>query len=189
MAFAEKVVNGKIYYRKHILIIFIVLVIQLFIPYISTYYLLRFEKAKYQHSEYGQFYEKGHYIPLSTENAPKNYEFVIVRSDRNSIEEEYFTNDGQKIVLVYTNNKWKETTSGLIPLNLLQFILDSSSIIVFFVGLFHRMHRSGHDSMLRLMDYPIDNFEKLCLIYASSILVGGIMSAAFSSNLKKLFLN
>jgi len=162
-------------YEKHILIISIALVLQLCIPHISTYLFLRCEKVKYGDSLYGQYYEKGKYIPLSAEDAPKKYEFVVVRNEKNILEEIYFTNEGRKINVIYDNKKWQFKSSSLAWSDVLQSIFASSSAVLFYLHLFHKRRRTGQVSMWRLMDYPNDNFEKLCLIYGLSFGVGNIV--------------
>jgi hypothetical protein len=178
--------NKNNLYNKHIAIIFIILVLQLCIPHISTNFYLKFEKLKYRNALHDQFYEKGKYIPLSVENAPQNYEFVIVRNENNILEEIYFTNAGEKITVNYENKKWKSSSTSLAWSNLLQFIFLGSGIVLVFVRLFHKMKRTGQDSIWRLMDYPDDNFEKLCLIYGFSIFVGNMVFAIISSYLRNL---
>jgi hypothetical protein len=164
-----------------------ILVGQLCIPYIATYSFLRFEEVKYKKSISSQFYERGQYIPLSAEDAPKKYEFVVVRNENNIHEEQYFTNEGQKITVIYENKKWKFSSSSLAWSNSLQFIfLGSGMVLGVFVRLFHKMSRTGQDSMWRLMDYPDDNFEKLCLIYGVSIFVGNMVFAIISPYLRNL---
>jgi hypothetical protein len=173
-------------YDKHISIIFIILVLQLCIPQISTHFFLQFNKVKYRNSLHNQFYEKGKYIPLSVENSPQKYEFVIVRNEDNILEEKYFTTDGEKIAVIYENKKWKFSSSSLAWSKVLQEIFLGSGIVLVFVRLFHKMSRTGRDSMWRLMDYPDDNFEKLCLIYGFSIFIGNVVFAIISSYLSNL---
>lgn len=156
-------------YKKHIPIIFALVLLEFFVTDIFSAIYLPMIKTKLKSNTEGKLYEKGQYTPMSAEG-PKDYDFVFVSSSKNTTEETYYTKKSEKTVVTYINGKWQQSTSSSAAFT--YFIaFPFAGFILFMASILHKMARTGALTTWGLGEHPDDKFEQMTKLYGIPLFV------------------
>jgi hypothetical protein len=168
--------NTPINLRVHLPILSFLIILAIFFTHIFSFFFLwgvesRVKEVDYLHRK---LYQYGSYTPISAEEAPKIYKFVVVTKRDNLTEEVYYTPQAERVKIVYLVNRWRMTSS--IPYSLLASLLwPLAGVFLIGFSILSQVARSREFLTWRLARLSLESCETILLLYGISLLIVGII--------------
>jgi hypothetical protein len=168
--------------RDHLLILSLLMILALFFIQIFSFFFLWGVEIRVQDvdSSHKKLYRYGEYAPISAEEAPKVYKFVIVTKRGDSTEEVYYTPRAERIKVLYFGNRWRMTSS--LPYSLLAFLIwPVAGMFLIGYSILRQAARAREFLTWRLARSSLERGEKILLLYGISLFIIGIVLGAVHS--------
>ncbi len=166
-------------YRFHFVMIMLLLAIQYFSPDVYAFFYLKHVISKNSTpNSYGDIlYKKGEYAPVDVDEAPRDYELVLVKHRGKLLEEIYYTKKGAAVIVNILDGKWIGTNDdiGNIGGVMVFAIFPVCGVILIISAMLHRMYRTDVIDKWQRMRIPFDRTEIVCLSYGITLHVFSIV--------------